>query len=173
MGRNVEIKARVSDLDVIRIRARSLSSEPHEIFNQTDTFFVVPRGRLKVREFADGSGELIFYDRPNQSGPKESVYTRFPCQRAKCLAEILGEALLVRGTIVKRREVFLVGRTRIHLDEVEGLGLFVELEVVLAEGETVKHGKEVADLLLQMLGIPETALIPIAYIDLLAESLAQ
>ena len=173
MGRNVEIKARVADLAAIRRTAQGLSSAPSDILEQTDTFFVVPRGRLKVREFADGSGELIFYDRPNQSGPKESVYTRFPCQRAKCLAEILGEVLPVRGTIVKRREMFLVGRTRIHLDEVEGLGLFVELEVVLAEGETVKHGTEVADLLLQVLGIPETALIPIAYIDLLAGSRAQ
>jgi adenylate cyclase class IV len=169
MGRNVEIKARVSDPDSIRFKARSLSSAPSELLEQTDTFFVVPRGRLKVREFANGSGELIFYDRSDQSGPKESVYTRVPCPTARGLSDILGQALPVRGTVVKRREVFLVGATRIHLDHVEGLGVFLELEVVLTDGQTVEQGRERADQLIRALQIPETAWIAAAYIDLLEQ----
>jgi predicted adenylyl cyclase CyaB len=166
MARNVEIKARVTSLDPIRLKAQSLSTSPSENLHQTDRFFAVPRGRLKVREFADGSGEVIFYERADHSAPKESVYERFPCLNAKALAEVLSKALVVRGTVVKAREVFLVGPTRIHLDQVDGLGSFVELEVVLADGETVESGQHVALELLRALDIPQANLIAAAYIDL-------
>src|SRR5687767_10886513 len=112
MARNIEIKVQVREFDEIRTRARSLASTPGEILQQTDTFFAVPSGRLKVREFSDGTGELISYHRPDQRDPKESVYTRCPCQNARVLSETLGNALPVRGTVLKRREVFLFGRTR-------------------------------------------------------------
>lgn len=167
MARNVEIKVQVCDLDAIRSRARSLASNPGEILQQTDTFFAVPRGRLKVREFSDGTGELIAYQRPDERDPKESVYTRYPCRNARALSEALGKALPVRGTVLKRREVFLVGRTRIHLDQVQNLGVFVELEVVLSEGEPAEHGTRVAMELLHELEIPDTGWLAQAYIDLL------
>jgi adenylate cyclase class IV len=70
VARNVEIKARVQSLDAIRRLVIALTSSPPELISQIDTFFVVPRGRLKVRQFADGSGELIAYDRADQAGPK-------------------------------------------------------------------------------------------------------
>jgi predicted adenylyl cyclase CyaB len=168
VARNIEIKARVAGLDLVRARAASLTSVPSEILTQTDTFFVVAQGRLKVREFSDGSGELIAYSRPDQPGPKESVYTRFACHNARDLSTTLGLALTVRGTVVKQREVFLVGRTRVHLDEVEGLGCFVELEVVLREGEEIADGRREAGNLVRALEIPETDLVASAYIDLLA-----
>jgi len=170
MARNVEIKAQVSGLDAIRARAASLALNPAEILQQTDTFFVVSRGRLKVREFSDGTGELISYERPDDRDPKESVYERYPCRNARALVQTLGKALPVRGTVVKRREVFLVGRTRIHLDQVQSLGAFVELEVVLSDGEPAEHGKHVARDLFRKLDIPETGLLAQAYIDLLEAS---
>ena len=82
LARNVEIKARVQDLAGIRAKVAALAPGPGEIIDQTDTFFVVPQGRLKVRAFPDGSGELISYQRGDQPGPKESVYTRVLCQDA-------------------------------------------------------------------------------------------
>jgi predicted adenylyl cyclase CyaB len=167
MARNVEIKARVPGLDAIREKARSRASSAAEFLQQTDMFFEVPQGRLKVREFADGTGELIAYHRPNDRGPKESVYSRSPCQNAKALSQTLGKVLAVRGAVVKRREVIMLGRTRVHLDEVEGLGSFVELEVVLRECESVECGRLEADELLRVLDIPRHALIAEAYIDLL------
>ena len=167
MARNIEIKAPVPELDAIRTRARSLASSPAEILEQTDTFLAVPSGRLKVREFSDGTGELISYQRPDQRGPKESVYTRYPCQSAQALLETLGKVLPVRGIVLKRREVFLVGRTRIHLDQVQSLGSFVELEVVLSDGESAERGEDVALKLLQKLEISESSLVAQAYIDLL------
>ena len=167
MARNIEIKAQVGEIDAIRSRARSLASNPSETLQQTDTFFAVPGGRLKVREFPDGTGELISYQRPDQCGPKESVYTRYFCENARALSETLGNVLPVRGTVLKRREVFLVGRTRIHLDQVHNLGVFVELEVVLSDGESAEDGKHVVNELLHTLEIPETGLLAEAYIDLL------
>lgn len=167
MPRNVEIKARVSDLDLVRQKVMSLTSLPSEILEQRDTFFVVSQGRLKIREFSDGSGELISYDRPDKPDPKESVYARCACPDPRLLATALSKVLGVRRTVVKRREVFLVGRTRVHLDHVDGLGSFVELEVVLSEVEPFESGKRDAHNLLRVLEIPETALIATAYIDLL------
>ncbi len=167
MARNVEIKARVTDLAAVRSRAIALATEPLRNIKQTDVFFVVPHGRLKVREFRDGTGELISYDRADRPGPKASDYTRVVCPDARSLSRALGRVLPERGTVVKRRELLLVGRTRVHLDKVEHLGSFVELEVVLAEGEPVEDGIREADELLDALGIPQSALVPGAYIDLL------
>ena len=167
MARNVELKARTPALAPVRARALALASAPGQAVEQTDTFFTGPGGRLKVREFSDGTGELIAYDRPDRPGPKQSVYTRYLCQDARALVETLARALPIRGTVVKRREVFLVGTTRIHLDQVERLGSFVELEVVLGEGETVQRGERIAHELLHALEIPEPGLVPEAYIDLL------
>ena len=165
--RNIEIKARVPDLAPFRARAASLASSGPERLDQTDTFFTVPRGRLKVREFGDGGGELISYRRPDQPGPKESVYSRCAFPDARALADALADVLPVRGVVAKRREVFMAGRTRIHLDEVRGLGCFIELEVVLDDGESVASGEQVARELLAALGIADVALLPASYIDLM------
>ena len=164
---NVELKARVPDLDRVRAKAAAIAAGPPQIIEQRDTFFVVPRGRLKVRAFEDGSGELIAYDRPAEKGPKLSTYSRVPCGDANGLSDALAQVLPVRGIVAKRRELFLSGRTRVHLDRVEGLGCFVELEVVLADGESPDAGRSDARKLLDALGIPEHDLLPDAYIDLL------
>jgi adenylate cyclase class IV/ribosomal protein S18 acetylase RimI-like enzyme len=164
---NVEIKARVDDLARVRETAARLADGPPEVLRQTDTFFQVPAGRLKVRTFADGTGELIGYDRPDTRGPKISTYSRLGAARGETLAAILGRVLPVRGTVVKEREVFLIGRTRVHLDRVEGLGSFVELEVVLAEGEAPADGEREAGRLMDALGIAEHDLVAAAYMDLL------
>jgi adenylate cyclase class IV len=167
MARNVEIKARVDDLDAIRRLAIALAQRPPELIPQIDTFFVVPHGRLKVREFADGSGELIAYDRADQSGPKASSYSVVSCADAKALCAVLTRLVGVRGRVVKRRELFLVGRTRVHLDEVARLGTFVELEVVLRDEESIEDGQREARELMHRLGIAPESLVPGAYVDLL------
>jgi predicted adenylyl cyclase CyaB len=167
MSRNIEIKARVANLASVRARAASLASCPAQIIDQTDTFFVVARGRLKVRAFADGSGELIAYDRGDTPGPKQSTYTRVECRDAIALSEALARVLPLRGVVVKRRELFLVGRTRIHLDVVENLGSFVELEVVLAEDEPPERGQDEARELINLLKVSEDGMVAEAYIDLL------
>jgi adenylate cyclase class IV len=167
VARNIEIKARVARLEQVRVKAASLAASPPEHLRQTDTFFDVSSGRLKVREFADGSAELIAYHRPDQPGPKQSVYTRCGCRSGPLLVDILSRVLPLRGKVVKEREVFLVGRTRVHLDLVANLGAFVELEVVLNDGEPADVGEREAHDLLRAFDIPPDALIAEAYIDLL------
>ena len=167
MARNIEVKARIDSLSDVRARLPALPCHGEHHLYQTDTFFHVVRGRLKLREFADGTGELIFYERPDEAGPKLSQYDRIPCDDTVPVLRALSTALGVRGVIRKRRQVVLIGNTRIHLDEVEGLGSFLELEVVLRDSDTVAAGQRTAAELLQILGIPESKLVSGAYLDLL------
>jgi len=168
MPRNIEIKARIDSSDAIAAKARVLANaDPVEI-SQDDTFFRCSSGRLKLREFADGSAELIYYRRPELSGPKESFYVRSPTAAPDSLRESLSLAYGQTGRVRKLRTLFMVGRTRVHLDRVEGLGDFLELEVVLADHETAATGISEANDLLRNLGIQRSRLIEGAYIDLLA-----
>jgi predicted adenylyl cyclase CyaB len=171
-ARNIEVKARIADPASLRSRVASLAPLPCEVLVQRDTFFAVPRGRLKLRELSGGSGELIFYERADHAGPKESSFLRYACREPGVLSMVLDHAFGVRGVVEKRREVFMIGRTRVHLDEVRGLGSFLEIEVVLDDGEAAASGEHVARELLAVFGIRETALVGRAYIDLLEESKA-
>lgn len=167
MARNVEIKARSRDLAEQFALAASLSEKPPEILVQEDTFFNVPVGRLKLREFGNGLGVLVQYERADSEGPTESRYVLSVTKEPATLREALANALGVRGVVRKRRTVYLVGQTRIHLDEVEELGSFVELEVVLRPGEELAYGAAIAEDLMSKLGIEEGELIREAYVDLL------
>lgn len=167
MARNIEIKARSRDFDAqVRTAAGLADGAPSRLF-QEDTFFHVPRGRLKLRDFGDGTGELIQYHRADTSGPKQSDYTRSATREPGSLKETLTAALGVRAVVRKHRTVFLVGQTRVHLDEVEGLGHFIELEVVLGPEETAAQGTAVARELMSALGIRQADLVAGAYVDLL------
>jgi len=167
MARNIEIKARVDDLEALRRRVAALTPTPATVLLQTDTFFVAASGRLKLRQFSGGDGELIFYDRPDAPGPKASSYIRSHAPEPATLSEILERTLGLRGIVEKRREVFMVGRSRIHLDEVRGLGNFMEIEVVLDDGEDAAVGEQVAHEIMTALEITETSLVAGAYVDLL------
>jgi len=169
MARNVEIKARIESVDALLPRVQAIAdSGPTEIL-QDDTFFSCPNGRLKLRAFSETSGELIFYRRPDRPGPKESFYVISPTASPDTLREALSLAYGEAGRVRKHRTLFMVGRTRIHLDKVAGLGDFLELEVVLAEGEPTATGMRIADELLARLGISSKQLIEGAYIDLLRQ----
>jgi adenylate cyclase class IV len=165
---NVEIKARVDDAASMRRRIEALGVAPPRISVQEDIFFAVPRGRLKLRLLDDGTGELIHYRRENSPGPRPSRYVVSRTLEPGPLRAALEGALGSAGTVRKRREIFLHGRTRIHLDDVEGLGPFLELEVVLGPDETPEHGREVALGLMRALGLSPEALVGDAYVDLLA-----
>ncbi|WP_282608057.1 class IV adenylate cyclase [Pelagibius sp. Alg239-R121] len=172
MARNVEVKARVRDFGKVRQRAAELSGGLPEIIEQEDVFFQTRQGRLKLRRLAQNVGELIFYNRPDVSGPKTSTYsishTDDPAQLRTVLADALGETVHVK----KVRELYLVGPARIHLDVVEGLGEFLELEVILGAGESEQFGETIALDLMKKLGIDESELVEGAYADLLSKTAA-
>ncbi len=169
MARNIEIKARIASVEALEPKAAALAnSGPIKIF-QDDTFFQCETGRLKLRSFSETNGELIYYKRSNQPGPKESFYVRSQTDEPASLREALLLAYGEAGRVRKNRTLYLVGRTRVHLDKVEGLGDFLELEVVLSEGESTQSGIDVAHHLMAQFGIEPAQLIEGAYVELLME----
>ena len=167
MPRNVEIKARVHDFEAFQQRVESMSDTPVEIIEQLDTFYITPRGRLKLRVLAPDCCELIQYTRADDSTAKTSTYEIVQSDDPASFSRILESALPIRGVVTKRRYLYHIGPTRVHLDEVEGLGTFVELEVVLSKGQTSAYGAEIAEDLMTKLSIQMEDLISGAYIDLL------
>jgi predicted adenylyl cyclase CyaB len=167
MPRNIEIKACVADMHALAARAAAIAdSGPVEI-PQDDTFFRCDNGRLKLRVFESGLGELIFYRRPDAHGPKVSFYVLSPTASPDTLREALTLANGQEGRVVKHRTLFLVGRTRVHLDRVQGLGDYMELEVVLADDESTDAGTREAHALMARLQVPADCLVESAYHDLL------
>jgi adenylate cyclase class IV len=169
MPRNVEIKARALQPDRLRQLALRLGDGDSELIRQKDTFYHVPRGRLKLREFGDGTGELISYDRPDREGPKTSDYAINRTADPAGLHLVLSRALGTRGIVSKERTLVRCGRTRIHLDQVEGLGGFMELEVVLEPEESEEQGRVIALDLMKQLEIDPAELVEGAYLDLLED----
>ena len=172
MARNVEIKARVDDLAALAGRAAAIATQGPTEIAQDDTFFRCESGRLKLRAFSATDGELIFYRRADQAGPKESFYVRSSTTEPAVLRELLTLAHGPAGRVRKQRTLYLVGRTRVHLDRVDGLGDFMELEVVLQDEEPVEAGIREAHALMERLGVHASQLVETAYVDLLAQAAA-
>ena len=167
MPSNIEIKARVGGFDEIRQRAEQLSDTVVQIIHQEDTFFNTEKGRLKLRVLAPDRAQLIYYLRSDQEGPKRSDYHIFETPDSENLKRVLELAYGIRGVVKKTRYLYLVGQTRIHLDDVEGLGQFIELEVVLKERQSNVEGEEIAEGLMTSLGVERSDLIEGAYMDML------
>jgi predicted adenylyl cyclase CyaB len=167
MPSNIEIKARVRNFDEVRRRAEKLSDTPVEILPQEDLFFNTPQGRLKLRILTQDKGQLIYYTRPDQEGPKRSDYYISLTSDPESLRHVLQLAYGIRGIVRKTRYLYLVGQTRVHLDDVEGLGEFMELEVVMQAGQSDGEGQAIAEGLMAALGVDRAALIEGAYMDLL------
>jgi predicted adenylyl cyclase CyaB len=164
---NIEIKARVNDFSGLQQKAEQLSDTPCQVIPQQDTFFNCPHGRIKLRELGPQRGQVVYYHRQDISGPKHSEYQIFETDDPMRLKAILSEAYGVRGVVSKVRYLYMVGQTRIHLDDVQGLGKFMELEVVLSDGQSDVEGQAIAESLMQTLGIRQMDLVETAYMDLL------
>jgi len=167
MPANIEIKARVDDFAEIRRRAESLSDTPVDVILQEDTFFNAEKGRLKLRVLRAGSSQLIYYTRPDQEGPKRSDYHIYETPDPENLKHVLELAYGIRGLVKKTRYLYLIGQTRVHLDDVDGLGQFMELEVVMADGQSDTEGQAIAEDLMSRLGVERGDLLEGAYMDLL------
>jgi predicted adenylyl cyclase CyaB len=167
MPRNVEIKAKI---DKIESFAQQISifatSGPFKLF-QHDTFFNCPHGNLKLRSFSESEGELIFYKRPLSNTPKLSVYQLSPTYQPETLRTILTAAYGVLGSVRKQRFLYLIENTRIHLDRVEGLGDFLEIEVVLDDHQSESYGESIALELMAKIGLSNAQLLPASYLEML------
>ncbi len=167
MSKNVEIKARFNELDRGHLKARSLGAQFVGKDQQIDTYFNVPRGRLKLRQSSLSGNFLIPYLRPDALGAKNSQYVLLPVEDVAATKTLLGQMFGLRLIVEKERHIYLWENVRIHLDEVKNLGRFLEFEAVVDAAHSAETCKEQVAFLLKHFDIPETNLIAQSYADMM------
>ena len=167
--RNLELKARDPDPPASLERALALGAADEGEIDQRDTYFSRARGRLKLREQQPGGAELIAYRRDDEPGARESHYRRVGVAEPAALGQALEAALGTLVVVTKRRRLLIWEDVRIHLDQVEGLGAFLELEAVAPPGSDLEPERRRVERLRSELGIEDAALVASSYSDLLLD----
>jgi predicted adenylyl cyclase CyaB len=172
MPLNIEIKAACADFTTVTAHLdRSMGVTRVEMF-QEDIFFAVPRGRLKMRWDADQTGcELIYYRRDSHDGVMTSRYFRHALPDPKMKWDELEKSYGVKSIVRKRRIAFIAGDVRIHLDDVEGLGRYLEIEVVLNDSREMNGATRLARQMMAVFHIKDSDLVVDAYEDMLASQM--
>jgi predicted adenylyl cyclase CyaB len=170
MPRNLELKARITDWDAACRVARSLATADLGELHQLDTYFRVPNGRLKLRQFSHPPAELIAYSRPDQAEAKASDYRIVKIDDADGLLAVLSSALGVWARVEKRRRVYLHDNVRIHLDEVAGLGRFIEFEAVIDATHDEARCRETLAKLERAFALGATDLLIGSYSDMIEKA---
>jgi adenylate cyclase class 2 len=163
---NVEIKAKCKNADSIRSYLLTNNAAFKGVDEQMDTYFNVPNGRLKLRE-GNIENNLIFYERTNQAGPKNSHFHLVKVEDAKGLREVLTKSMGVKVVVIKKREIYYISNVKFHIDEVPGLGSFVEIEAGnILDDLTQRQLKEQCDFYRKEFGIKQEDLVEISYSDM-------
>ncbi len=168
---NIEIKARSVNQEKIRAILKSKNTDFKGIDHQIDTYFNVSSGRLKLRE-GNIENQLIYYQRKNQEGPKQSNVTLFKSDPGSSLMEVLTKALGILVVVEKKREIYFIENVKFHLDNVKGLGKFVEIEAIDNDGTRGKDKLlEQCHYFLSLFNIQVEDLVPVSYSDLLIQKI--
>jgi len=174
----VEIKAKIDDINLTRKKLTSLKAKYVGTFRQIDTYFAVPKGRLKLRETGDQErAELVYYEREDIAAPKRSDVFIVKVQKPTLFKKMLENVLQTKVVVDKVREIYQLyafeeeksRRIRTHLDKVLGLGTFIEFEME-ASGRTeeaLKEDRRILELFMEKLGISRDCLQGLSYSDLL------
>ena len=167
--KNIEIKSPLRRRPETEEKLGSIGARLEWTKEQVDTFFKVPSGWLKLREVEGDPAELISYRRSvEDSGPRESEYNIFRLQDASELKLVLEQSLGILGRVEKQRALWLWRHTRVHLDRVEGLGDFLELETVLS-GISPAEGTAESEAVIGLLELDRKLFISVPYLELLQE----
>ncbi len=169
MPSNIEIKAVLKNRPAVEAAAARLADHGPELIQQEDIFFNCDGARLKLRILGPDRGELIRYQRDNVAETRRSRYLIARTSDPRVLLDILTQTLGTAGIVRKARTLYLIGQTRVHLDQVENLGDFLELEVVMRDGQSEEEGKRIAEDLLSKFGVAKDDLLAEAYVDLLVQ----
>lgn len=167
---NIEIKARTTQADKIREYLLKQRAEFRGTDVQTDTYFNVSSGRLKLRE-GNIENSLIFYRRENVSGLKQSDFELLPVNDGITLKEILTKAIGVKIIVKKSREIYYIRNMKFHLDVLQGLGDFVEIEATNMNVDfSVAELREQCSFYMREFGVTDEHLVPVSYSDMLMEN---
>ena len=169
--RNLEAKFRLTDHPTAHERAVAIGFEPRGILIQRDTFFVVANGKLKLREQPDGAW-LIHYRRDDQQELQVSDYTIVSVSDPTAVRAMLGDALGILAEVRKERTLMMRGNVRLHLDRVEGLGAFGEIEAVMADSDSPQAFHDEVAGILEDLSIAASDLIERSYFELLSTTIS-
>jgi len=167
MGKNIEIKAYCRNLLKFKTKLKQLPTTFEGDDVQMDTFFKVPKGRLKLRESKLYGNILIPYIRLDQSGPKQADYGLIKIDDVIKIKNLFTEMFGIIGVVNKKREIYLYENVRIHLDDVETLGTYIEFEAVVQNSNAIDTNRKKVEWLLGFFGIDQKDLIEDAYMDLL------
>ncbi|MGD1046070.1 MAG: class IV adenylate cyclase [Bacteroidota bacterium] len=167
MPQNLELKARISSVSEALHTAHRLKAQAKGILQQRDIYYKVSRGRLKLRISNGGSAELIFYNRPNKKGSRYSDYFVLPIDDAIRTNALCTAAFRQKVVVEKKRRLFLYKNSRIHLDEVRGLGTFIEFEVLVRYG--IRQAQKLLEVLSTEFAIKQTAILAFSYSDMLLQ----
>ncbi len=165
MAANIEIKAHLSDREAAQSAASTMGAQYEATLQQVDVYFRAQRGRLKLRSIDNRTAELIFYNRDERQDQLRSRYERCRAADSDQLRHVLESAYGIRGVVEKRRILWMYKDTRIHFDEVKGLGSFLEIEVPM--GEHPDQAEATMRYLLEGFRITPEAYVRESYIDLL------
>ena len=168
---NIEIKAKCDDHEKIRQILKSRNADFKGTKHQIDTYFKVNNGRLKLRE-DNAENFLVFYEREDKAGPKQSDVILFKSDLDSSLKEILLKSLGVLVVVDKQREIYSLENVKFHIDIVKNLGTFMEIEAIDSDGAFVKEKLlEQCQNYLNLFGILKSDLISVSYSDLLLKKL--
>ena len=167
---NIEIKARYNNLENARSIAYKLQTDYLGVLHQIDTYFVTKSGRLKLREIDGEIAQLIPYSKKYRSGPMKSDYALLTVENPIQVKDLFNTLLGIEFVVDKKREVFLIGNVRVHLDEVVGLGSFVEFEAVYEDSSPEERSNQVQRVhdLMKIFEIKNEDLLDLSYVDYLA-----
>jgi adenylate cyclase class IV len=163
--RNIELKARDADPSVSLEVCRALGAEDRGVIAQRDTYFAVANGGLKLREEQPGRPHLVQFERASEPQQRESRYRIIEVSDGEALCAALATAIGIRGVVVKRRHLLLWPNVRIHLDEVEQLGRFIELEAVAPPDSDLAPEHRLVAELRDALGITDERLVALGYAE--------
>ena len=171
MPLNIEIKARCADPANILDALKKAGAEYKGCDHQVDTYFEIPKGRLKLRE-GNIENNLIYYRRNDQAGPKRSEVILYPASKESGLKEILAEVNGVKVVVDKQRHILFIGNVKFHVDEVKELGNFIEIEAIGEPGQEEELNRQ-CRLYLDKLGIADEDLLHDSYSDIILRKVQQ
>lgn len=163
----MELKAKVNDLESVRRKLRVLKARPMGTFRQTDIYFNVPKGRLKLRQSNNEKTQLIYYERENITRPKRSNVFVMEISENSAFKALFKKILKVKAIVKKTREIYQHQRTQIHLDTVDSLGCYVEFERKTSNTlKEIEKNRRLLEKLMVTLGIDPKSLEKLSYSDL-------